>query len=321
MQRRTLALSIAALLLALAAPAAAQTGARPVRIMVPFSPGSQTDLVARLIAKSLEQHLEQPVIVENRPGAAGTVAAQAVLAQPADGHTLMMVSSAYAVLAASGRKLPYSPERDFDIVGVVARSANVLIASKASGFRTVAEIVAAGKAAGRPALNFGSSGVGSGTHLNAEYFATATGIRTVHIPLKGGPEILNEVMSGRVEFAFVPPSQVLSSGTERLSMLGITGQKRVRQLPDVPTVNEAGVKGFEYYLWYALMQKSGTPPAAAQRLSVALARSLVDPAVMQPFDSLGIEGMRLNLEAARGFMRTEIAANKSLIQSRGLQIE
>lgn len=321
MQKRLIATALGALALTWAAAAVAQVDTRPVRLIVPFSPGSQTDLVARLIAKPLEQHLKQPVIVENRPGAAGTVAAQAVLGQPADGHTLMMVSSAYAVLAATGRKLPYNPERDFDTVGIVARSPNVLIASKASGFRSVNEMVAAGKAAGRPALNFGSSGVGSGTHLNAEYFASATGIRTVHIPLRGGPEIMNEVMSGRIEFAFVPPSQVLSSGTERLSMLGLTGQKRVRQLPDVPTLTDSGLKGFEYYLWYGLLQKSGTPPEVAQRISVALARVLIDANVMQTFDALGIEGMRLNLDAARAYVRKEIVANKALIQSRGLQIE
>jgi len=303
------------------APAVAQPrdANSPLKIVVPFSPGSGTDVIARLVGKALGDQLKRQVVIENKPGAAGTVAAQAVLAEPADGHTLMMVSSAFAVLPASGRKLPFNPEADFETVGVVARSANVLITSKATGFASVADLVRAGKSKA-DGLTFASSGVGSGTHLNAEYFVSVSGIRALHIPMRGGPEIMGEIIGGRVDFAFVPPSQIAPIGADKFTALAVTGANRVASVGQVPALAEAGFAGFEYHLWYALLARAGTPAVALDPVHVALPRAMGDAAVVTGFQALSIEPQSLVKAAARDFVRDEIAKNRSLVKARGIQL-
>ncbi|MDB5849052.1 MAG: extracytoplasmic binding receptor, partial [Rhodoferax sp.] len=195
---RLLSIAVASLAVSAGPTAIAQENSgKTVRIVVPFSAGSQTDAIARMISKPMSDYLKQPVIVENRPGAAATIGAQVVLNEPAEGNTLLFVSSAYAVLPSSGIKLPYDPTKDLQAVSIVARSPTILIASIASGFKTTSDLLAAAKA--KPgSLNFASSGIGSGTHLNAEYLANLGGFQAVHIPLKGGRDMITEIVANRV---------------------------------------------------------------------------------------------------------------------------
>lgn len=307
--------------IALAAPwAQAQEGSsKIVRIVVPFSPGSQTDVVARLIAKPMSEYLKQSVVVENRPGAAGTIGAQVVLNEPADGNMLLFVSSAYAVLPSSGMKLPYDPTKDLQALSIVARSPTVLIASVASGFKTTGDLIAAAKA--KPgSLNFASSGIGSGTHLNAEYLANAANFQAVHIPLKGGRDMITEVVANRVDFAFLPASDLVGFGPDKLTRLGVSGSQRVRLAPEVPPIADAGLPGFEYFLWQALLLKANTPQPAVDRMAAAVAKGLADQAVVKGFQDLGIDPMKLDVAAARQFVSDEMAKTSALVKSRGLKL-
>lgn len=291
-----------------------------LRIVVPFSAGSGTDVVARLVGKALGEVLSRHAVIDNKPGAAGTVAALAVLSEPTDGRVAMMVSSAYAVLPVSGRKLGFDPDADFEALGIVARSANVLIASKASGFRSLADLVRAGQSKAE-GLSFATSGIGSGTHLNAEVFASASGIRTLHVPMRGGPEIISEIVSGRVDFAFVPPSQIAALAGDRLTPLVVTSRRRLRTLPEVPTIEESGYPGFEYHLWYGLLAKSGTPAAAIEALQQALPKAMGDAAVVSGLHAAGMEPMSLVGPAARAYLRAEIERIRQLVNSRGLKLQ
>lgn len=320
--RRQLLCGAAAVALggAAALPARAQTdSARPVRIVVPFSAGSQTDVVARAIAKPMTASLKQTVIVENRPGASMTVGAQAVLSEPADGGNLLFVSSSYAVLPSTGLRLPYNPEKDLEAVSIVTRAALVLVASKESGIKSIADLARVSKA--KPdSLNFASSGLGSGTHLAAEFFNHAAGVKAVHIPLKGGRDMLNELLSGRVQYAFLPASDILGFVPDKITPLAATGRQRVKLVADVPTMAEAGLPSFEYYLWQALMVKSGTGAAAAERLAASIAGAINDPAVAKDFETLGIEPVRMNVAASRKFIADETAKTGAFVKQTGLKL-
>ncbi|MFT3816748.1 MAG: tripartite tricarboxylate transporter substrate binding protein [Rubrivivax sp.] len=312
--------SLAVLGGAAATPAWAQADSgRPVRIVVPFSAGSQTDVVARAIAKPMTASLKQNVIVENRPGASMTVGAQAVLSEAADGNNLLFVSSSYAVLPSTGLRLPYNPEKDLEAVSIVTRAALVLVASRQSGFKTIADLVNASKA--KPdSLNFASSGLGSGTHLAAEFFNHAAGVKAVHIPLKGGRDMLNELLSGRVQYAFLPASDILGFVPDKITPLAATGRQRVKLVADVPTMAEAGLPSFEYYLWQALMVKAGTSSAAAERLAASIAGALNDAAVAKEFETLGIEPVRLSVAASRKFVADETAKTGAFVKQTGLKL-
>lgn len=319
-RRLLLTLGAMALAMQLVPVAHAQVGnGRPVRIIVPFTAGSQTDVVARMISRPMADYLKQTVVVDNRPGATGTIGAQSLLADPADGATLLFVSSAFAVLPSSGLRLPYDPVRDVQALSIVARSPTVLFASKASGFKTTAELVAAAKA--KPgSLNFASSGIGSGTHLNAEYLANAAGFQATHIPYKGGRDMLAEVVANRVDFAFLPASDLVGFGPDKLTMLGVSGKQRIRLAPDVAPIAESGLPGFEYFLWQALLLKAQTPQPAVDRMASAVAYALADPAVAKGFQDLGIDAMKLDVNGSRQFVSDEMAKTSALVRSRGLKL-
>jgi tripartite-type tricarboxylate transporter receptor subunit TctC len=242
-----------------------------------------------------------------------------VLGEPADGNTLLFVSSAYAVLPSSGLKLPYDPVKDLQAVSIVARSATVLVASTQSGFKTTADLIAAAKA--KPgSLNFASSGLGSGTHLNAEYLASAAGFTAEHIPLKGGRDMLTEVISGRVQYAFLPASDLKGFGPDQLTRLGVSSKERVKLSPEVPPIADSGLPGFEYFLWQALLLRSNTPAPAVERMGKAIAHALADPAVQKGFQELGIDPVNLDVNGSRHFITDETNKTTELVKSRGLKL-
>ena len=275
-----------------------------MKILVPFSAGALTDIIARLYAERVAPILGQPVLVDNRPGAGGTLAARALLGEPADGHAL-----------------PYQTERDFAGLALLASSPSVVVVGASHPATSLADLVRRGRnAAAR--LNYGSAGVGSATHLAGEYLRAETGIQAVHVPFRGVQEAVTAVAAGELDMAFPPIAlaQPLLKGA-RIRALAVTSPDRVEALPDVPTVAESGYPGFAYSIWYALVTSASTPMVVRERLADAL-RSVGElPEVRDRMRSQGLVQERLLLGEFDRFISQEIRKLTKLVRDSGIQPE
>ncbi|UZD55572.1 Bug family tripartite tricarboxylate transporter substrate binding protein [Caldimonas aquatica] len=246
---------------------------RPIRLVVPFPPGSSPDLIARTVAEPLAAALGQAVVVENRPGAGGNIGtAQVARAQP-DGHTFVFTIQGPLVTAPMlSRSLGYDPQRDLVPVTLVATSPNVLVVSPALGANTLAEFVRYAKA--RPGqLNYGSVGNGSASHLAMELFKTRAGVDLVHVPYQGFPQVVNAMLAGQVQASFMVPAIAMGQvRAGKLEALGVTTLGRTSALPELPTLAEQGYAGFEAISWQAVLAPAGTPPGVVERMSRELVR-------------------------------------------------
>lgn len=281
MHRRT------ALAIALAAPALAFPE-RPPRLVIPFPAGGATDAIARALAQAMAGPLGQAMVVENRAGAAGAIGAEAVARAAPDGHTLLLATtSTHAVLPELQPRLAYDPARDFAPVGLVATATNILIAAPSLPAATPAELIALARA--RPGrLNFASSGTGTITHLIGEMFRLRAGVAVEHVPFRGGVQAVPGLIAGEVHYLFDSVVWSLPMIREgRLKGLAVTARARSALAPELPTVAESGLPGFEGDTWFALMAPAGTPPAALARLEAALATAL--PGLAEPFARFGAE--------------------------------
>ncbi len=245
---------------------------RPIRIVVPFTAGSQTDLFARIIAPKMAENWGQQVVVDNRPSAGGIVAGTIIASAAPDGYTLMLTSSAYAVSAAIYAKLPYDPLKDIDDVAKFASVALVLVVSPKLGAKSVKELIALAKS--KPGLiTFGSAGIGSATHMGGEQFKYVAGINVVHVPYRGTPEALIDTMTGRIQYWFSPMGPAVPFVTDgRLLALAVTTAQRSPLFPNVPTVAEAALPGFDYDPWYAVLTAAKTPRPIVDQLNKEIAR-------------------------------------------------
>ena len=257
-----------AIALALAAPgaiasAADQYPSRPIRFIVPFPPGGGNDIVGRIVATQLSERLGQQVVVDNRGGAGGTIGTDIVAKAPADGHTLLINNVSLAVNATLMPKLPYDTLRDLAPVGLVGRQPNVLVVHPELAARSVQELLALAKA--KPgALNFGSGGTGTASHLATELLKLMTHVQLTHVPYKGLGPALTDLMGGRVEFIISTMASALPHvKAQRLRPLAVTTAGRSRFFPELPTMDEAGVKGYEFSTWYAIVAPSGTPASTS----------------------------------------------------------
>jgi len=268
---------------------AADYPAKPVHIVVGFTPGGGPDITARYVAQKLADRLKQQVIVDNRPGAGGTIAANMVAHANPDGYTLLSVSSAHAVAPAIYPKLPYDTLKDFSGITETASSSYVLVTAPAAGMRSMAELLAAAKA--KPGeLNFASAGVGSGTHFAAEIFKAMAAIDVVHVPFKGIPEPLAETMTGRVQFFMAPIANAVNLVRDgKLAALAVSSSKRQALLPDVPTIAEAGVPGYESILWFGLLTSSGAARAIVAKLNREIVSILGEPELKERWSRIGME--------------------------------
>jgi tripartite-type tricarboxylate transporter receptor subunit TctC len=264
---RLLSLSALALsLIPFAGLAQSNWPSRPIRVVVPFAPGTVTDVVPRLVFEQVSAQLGQSIVVENRPGAGGTTAAGIIAKADADGTTILVNSSAHTIAPALYPNLSYDAAKDFAAVVPLGIVPNVLVVSRARGFKTVADFVAAAKAKAG-GMNFGSAGVGTATHLSAMRFLASAGLEAVHIPFKGGPEAMSEIIAGRLDFFFAPVANALPLVKDgALTALVVNSAQRSAALPDVPTTAESGFNDAEYPFWIGTFLPAKTPRAIVDRL-------------------------------------------------------
>jgi tripartite-type tricarboxylate transporter receptor subunit TctC len=294
---------------------------KPVKIVVPFTAGSATDILARNVGQKLGELWGQPVVIENRPGAGGTIGAAIVAKSPADGYTLMVHSAAQAVNPAIYPDLPYDTTKDFVEVATLGGQPNVLVVAPATGYRSVADLVAAAKKA-PGTLNYGSAGTGSGTHINGEKFKLAAGIDVLHIPYKGTPEALTDTMAGRVTYFFSPISAALPNVKEgKLVALGVSTGKRASTLPNVPTIAESGLPGFDYNLWIGMFAPAGTPAEVVDKINADVTKVLQMPDLRERLAALGAEPMVMTPAEFRKFMRDEIEDSAKVVKAAGIKAQ
>ena len=321
MKRSALAISTFALALHAVDAGAQAWPARPLLAIVPVGAGSATDIVHRVVLGQLSAQLGQPIVVENRVGAGGTIGSALVAKAAADGYTILAHGSAHTIAPALYKSLPYDPSRDFVAVAPVGISPNVLVVSPARGWKTAADLVAAAKA--RPdALNFSSVGVGSATHLSAERLVASAGIRAMHVPFKGGAEAMLEVIAGRIDFFFGPVPLVLPNVREgKLRALAANAAGRSAALPDVPTLREAGFKDAEYPIWFGLFVPARTPSDIVSRLSRETQKAMQAPAVRDKLAALGVDPMVMPPAEFAAYVDGEVALNAALARKAGLKAQ
>jgi len=314
MQRRHTLTALAGLLAvtALTPAALAQTWpSRPIRLIVPFPPGGLIDNMARLVAPRLAQELGQPVVIDNKPGAGGNLGAGEAARAPADGHTLLMASPPLTINPALYNKLPYDP-RSIAPIGLLGRVPNVLVVNPASGLQNVAELTARLKT--RPGqFNYASNGNGTSLHLSAELYKSLAGVFVTHIPYRGAAAGLTAVMADEVGFMFdnLPSALGLIQGG-KLKALAVTTPQRSSALPQVPTMEEAGVKGYQVFAWFGLAAPAGLPAAVQQKLEQSLERVARNDEVKAAMQKAGAEPTWLGAQAMAGFMQADTAQWKQV---------
>jgi tripartite-type tricarboxylate transporter receptor subunit TctC len=293
--------------------------ARAVHVIISFPPGSSTDIVGRIVAQKLSEYWGQPVLAENRGGAGGTIGAGVVAKAAPDGYTLLIDSSAHAVSPAIYSKLPFDTLKDFIDIAPLAGQPNVLVALPGSKTKSVADLIAEAKASPGK-INFASAGIGSGTHLNLEKFKLVTGVDVTHIPYKGTQEVITDLLGGRVEYYFAPISAALSNIRDgKLRAIAVSGAKRSSSLPEVPTVAESGVPGFEFTLWFGLWGPAGMPADIVDKISKDVNRALADPGVRERLAKLGNDPMNMTPTEFSQFVRREVEDYARVIKAAGIK--
>lgn len=317
--------SITACLFATGTAFSAQTGdpaagfpSRPVRIIVPFTPGGQPDIFTRLITPRLVESFRQQVVVDNRPGAGGMIGSRIVANATPDGHTLLSISGAHTI-GPFVRKVPYQTQRDFAGVTVSYNAAYLLVVPPSFSAKTVKDLIALAKA--KPGeLNFASAGTGSGTHFAGEMFKHSAKIDVVHVPFRGIPESLTDIIAGRVQFFMAPlgsSANLVRDG--RIRALGVTTAKRIAVLPDVPTIAESGLPGFQWDSWGAIFAPSKTPRAIINKWNREIRRAVSVPEIRKRMRAIGMEAATTTPEELDQFVKEQMAIIAKLAREAGLK--
>jgi tripartite-type tricarboxylate transporter receptor subunit TctC len=315
---RLLASATIALVLTLSTASAENWPSRPIHVIVPFGAGTTTDIVPRIVFEQVSVQLGQPIIVENRPGAGTTTGSSAVAKAAADGYTLLVNSSAHTIAPSLYPALGYDASNDFAAVAPLGLVPSVLLASTAKGFTRASDLVRAASA--RPgSLNFASAGVGTATHLSAVRFNNSAGIESVHVPFKGAPEILGEMMAGRIDYFLAPIAVALPFIRDgKLVALAVNMPARLPSIPDVPTLSESGFANADYSFWIAIFAPAKTSRAIVDRLAVETRKALAEPKVRDKLAALGIEPMQLTPVALDALVTKQIATDAELARTAGL---
>lgn len=303
-------------------PHAQDYPSQPVRFVVPFAPGGTTDVLARLVGEKLSASLGQQFVIDNKPGAGGNIGtAQVAKAEP-DGYTILMGTvGTHAINASIYPKLPYDPIKDFAPVTLVATVPNVLVVNLEVPASSVAELTALAKE--KPGeLNFASSGNGTSIHLSGELFKAMTGVDIVHVPYKGSGPAVVDLLGGQVQMMFDNlPSSAPQIQAGKLRALAVTSKERSPTLPDVPTMAEAGVPGYEALSWFGVLAPAGTPDAIVARLQAEIAKALADPAMRERFAELGAVPVGDTPAEFADFIGAETAKWAEVVQSAGIKLE
>jgi tripartite-type tricarboxylate transporter receptor subunit TctC len=294
---------------------------KPVHLVVPLTPGSGADITARILSKKLQELWGQPVLIDNRPGAGGQIGSQLVAKAAPDGYTLLVQSSSHAANPAIYKTLPYDPTRDFVDIALLAYTPYVMVGSATGPFKNLQDIVTAAKAS-PGALPYASAGIGTSTHLTAELFAQRAGVKVLHVPFKGSPDAITDVIGGRSAFYMAPLPTVagmLKDG--RIVALAVTSEKRVERLVGVPTVAESGLAGFKADLWFGLWAPAGVPAEVIAKIAADINRALQSDEVKEQYAKAGNEVRALTPAEFARFVRDEMTTNKALVQNAGIQPE
>jgi tripartite-type tricarboxylate transporter receptor subunit TctC len=300
---------------------AAQTyPTKPVRLIVPFPPGGSNDIVGRLMAQELTEKLGKQVVIDNRGGAGGVLGTEIAANADPDGHTLLIISVAYAFNPAL-YKLRFDPEKAFVPVAILGAGPNALTVSPKLPVNSVKELLAMAKA--QPGkLNYASAGVGSFQHLGSELFRIMAGVNIVHVPFKGGGPAMADVMAGNTEICLGSLIQMIPHvDSKRLKLLGIGGTKRAKVYPNVPTIAEAGVPGYDSSNWWGLLAPAKTPPAIVQRLREATSKIVASSDVQKKFETQGAETVKMSPDEFGRFIKTEIVKWTKVVKEAGIKAE
>ncbi|WP_198971557.1 Bug family tripartite tricarboxylate transporter substrate binding protein [Xylophilus sp. ASV27] len=324
LRRRAVLLCAAAACLA-AMPASAQQAwpsAKPITIVVPFAAGGTTDILARIVGLHLGTELGQQVIVDNRAGAGGNIGGQLVARAPADGYTLLMGTvGTHAINQSLYKKMPFDPIKDFAPISRVANVPNLLVANPQQPFRTVPELIAYAKA--HPGkVNFGSSGNGSSIHLSGELFKSLAKVDMVHVPYKGSAPAVTDLLGNQIAIMFDNlPSAIQYVRAGRLRPIALTTAKRSPELPDVPTIAEAGLPGYEATSWFGLLAPAKTPADIVNRIDAALVKVLANPEVKKKLSEQGAEPYAETPEQFAAFIKAETAKWASVVKESGASLD
>ena len=309
---------------ACAVPLAAQAQSfpsKPVRLVVTYPAGGSSDLMARIMGQKLSEYWGQPVIIESKPGAAGSIGMEYTARQPADGYTFVVGNLGPVAVNPLINKVPYSMEKDFVPVALTATGPNILVVPVASPYKTLSEMLAAARA--QPGtLNFGTSGPGSMAHLGGELIIRHANVKLVGVPYKGGGQAVNDLLAGHLNMMVadaLPVSQFIK--TNKLRPLAITSARRSRLFPDIPTFAEAGLNGLVAENWWGAFLPAGTPRAIVESYHTALVKVMADPDLKEKFAGLGVEAHASTQDEFRAFLKEEISKYAKLVAENGIRGE
>jgi tripartite-type tricarboxylate transporter receptor subunit TctC len=293
---------------------------KPIHIIVPFAPGGFTDVVARILQQQLALAVGQPVVIENKPGAGSTIGADAVAKAKPDGYTIAMISSTHVIAPALYKTMPYDAVKDFAPVMKIAEGPYVLVVHPNLGVTTVAELIAAARA--RPGkIDYASSGNGSSQHLAGELFNQMAGVKLNHVPYKGSSGAMQDLLGGQVSVSFVGmPNALQGVPSGKLRALAVTTKKRAAELPDIPTLDEAGVRGYDATIWLGLVAPAGTPREIVARLNAEVTRALSTTEARKAIVAAGVEASFSSPEDFTALLRTDLDRWGKVVRDTGAAV-
>ena len=319
----TLIKTAAALLIATMATAAPAQDypVRPIRMIVPLTAGSGADIAGRIIGRYMSEAWHQPAIVENRPGAGGQIGTQAVAKADADGHTLLVQSASHAANSAIYKSLPYDPLKDLVDVARLGVTPYVMVTATDGPYKSLKALIEAAKA--NPGnIPFASAGVGTSTHLAAEYIVDLAGIKMLHVPYRGSPEAIQDVIAGRIAFYMAPINTVIGLvGEGKVTAIGISTRARSNVLPSVVPLAEQGLPAYDVSLWFGMWAPAATPPAVVQKLNAQVASILRNADVIEQFGKLGISPLPMAPDEFARFVRSEIVTYQRVVKQANIPLQ
>ena len=292
---------------------------KPIRLIVGFAPGGGTDIVARALAPKMSESLGQSVIIENRPGAGGLIGTGVVVNAEPDGYTLLVQSASYAANPAIYKKLPYDPLKSLIDVAILGQTPYVMITAADGPYQSIRDLVIAAKS--KPGeITFASAGVGSSTHLAAEYFNQLMGVKLIHVPYKGSPEAIQDTMSGRTAFYMAPLDTAIGQlKGGKVRALGVTSKARNAAVPEIPSIAEQGYPNFEIGLWFGVWAPAGTSPAIVSKINQSINQSMQDPEVKTAYENKGIKATPMSPAEFSKFVRDEMAKYQKIAKEAAIE--